>query len=127
MRNKPHDGFLIYMINHAKSFFVKNFMFDLREKQSTIEKMFRDVVGPALGGSGVNLFADNAFVSVLQSRWAAENKINFSGTTRTTYGFPKELIDGLDAPTRKGDWSFAMSPDGLLATSWIGLYYFLLD
>ena len=123
MRAKPHDGFLIYMVNHAPSFYVKNFMMDIRNKKCTLEKMFRDVVGPALGGSGVNLFADNAFVSVLQCRWARDNQINFSGTTRTSYGFPKELIEGPHAPTTKGDWAFAMSPDGLLATSWIGLYY----
>ena len=102
---------------------MKNFMMDMREKKTTIESMFRSVVEPALSGSGVNLFADNAFVSVTQCRWAMDHQINFSGTSRTTYGFPKALIDGPDAPTKKGDWYFAMTTDGLIATSWIGSYY----
>ena len=116
---KPHPGIRIYSVNHSQSFYLKNFQVDLRDKK-TIEQMFREVVGPALRDSGVKLFADNAFVSTVQYRWCTENGINFSVTTRTSYGFPKSLIKGPDAPTRKGEWSFAMSKDGLIASSWIG-------
>ena len=41
--------------------------------------------------------------------------INFAGTTRTTFGFPKSLIDvELDA----GQWKWNMTSDGLLASFW---------
>ena len=42
-------------------------------------------------------------------------KINFAGTTRTTFGFPKQLIDESLEP---GEWKWLMTDDGLLAAYW---------
>ena len=40
---------------------------------------------------GIDVYADNAFVSVAQLRWCKDHGINLAGTTRRTYGFPPEL------------------------------------
>ena len=66
-------------------------------------------------GNGHIVWADNAFVSVSMLKWCKEQKINFAGTTRTTYGFPKALIDP-DLP--QGQWKWLMTEPGILAAFW---------
>ena len=42
---------------------------------------------------GYTVWGDNAFVSVAMLHKCKEWGINFVGTTRTTFGFPRALID----------------------------------
>ena len=64
---------------------------------------------------GYTVWADNAFVSVAMCKWTKEVGINFAGTTRTTYGFPVELVEE-DLP--QGEWKWAMTEPGILAAFW---------
>ena len=66
---------------------------------------------------GYRVWADNAFVSVNQLKWCRDNGINFAGTSRTTYGFPKELVDE-KADKATGKWTWRMAEPGLLAAFW---------
>ena len=64
---------------------------------------------------GVEVYADNAFVSVEMLRWCRTKGINLCGTTRRNYGFPDELkFEGMEP----GDWDWRMTDDGLLAVAW---------
>ena len=69
--------------------YVANFQVDLRDG-TTIETMMRRVLS-GFNVDGIEVYADNLFVSVDQLRWCAKNGINLAGTTRRTYGFPSEL------------------------------------
>ena len=42
---------------------------------------------------GYTVWGDNAFTTVAMLRETKERGFNFAGTTRTTYGFPKTLVD----------------------------------
>ena len=48
-------------------------------------------------------------------RQTKEDGFNFDGTTRTTYGFPKTLVDEDLSP---GEWRWLMSQEGFLAAFW---------
>ena len=71
---------------------MANFQVDLRNG-TTIESMMRNVL-TGFNVEGIEVYADNLFVSVAQLRWCAEHKINLAGTTRRTFGFPAELVFG---------------------------------
>ena len=110
---KPYDGVRIYSLNGSKSGYTMNFRVDLRDGSSN-EDMMSSVLSP-LQGKGYTVWGDNAFVSVAMLRKCKEWKLNFAGTTRTTFGFPRALIDEtLDA----GEWRWMMTADGLLAAYW---------
>ena len=66
--------------------------------------------------SGINVYADNLFVTVDQLRWCKDHhQVNLAGTTRRGRGFPADLtFDGM-VP---GDWDWKMTEDGLLAVAW---------
>ena len=110
---KPYDGIRIYCLNGSHSGYCQNFRTGLRDGTS-IETMAKGVLS-SIKGKGYTVWADNAFVSVAMCKWARDNQINFAGTTRTTYGFPSELInDDLD----QGKWVWAMTEPGILAAFW---------
>jgi hypothetical protein len=96
-------------------------MVDLRDGTS-IEEMAHQVLEP-VKGSYVRVWADNAFTSVAMLNWCLERKIYFCGTTRTTYGFPSEIMNPA-LPT--GGWEWRMAPaagsadnsNALLAAFW---------
>ena len=69
---------------------MANFQVDLRDG-TTIATMMRRVLSD-FNVDGIEVYADNLFVSVEQLRWCAEHGINLAGTTRRTYGFPRELV-----------------------------------
>ena len=73
----------------ARAGYVANFQVDLRDG-TTIASMMRRVLKD-FNVFGIDVYADNLFVSVNQLRWCAANGINLAGTTRRTYGFPAEL------------------------------------
>ena len=110
---KPYDGIRIYCLNGSKTGYCKNFRTDLRDG-TTIETMAKGVLS-VIAGKGFTCWADNAFVSVAMCKWCKEQKINFAGTTRTTYGFPKSLID---EDLAQGEWRWAMTESGILAAFW---------
>lgn len=115
---KPYDGIRVYCLNTSDTGYVMNFKVDLRDGTS-IETMARDVLSP-FTGRGYTVWADNAFVSVAICDWCRDNKINFAGTTRVTYGFPTCLIEeGLP----QGQWKWAMSESGTLAAYWSDVGY----
>ena len=89
---------------------------------------------------GIEVYADNAFVSVGMLRWCKERGINLCGTTRRSYGFPPELtFEDMEVicllfvacfllpicihthihAQQVGDSDWVMSQDGLLATAWL--------
>lgn len=70
--------------------YVANFRVDLRNGTST-EAMMREVLDD-YNVPGTEVFADNLFVSVAMLRWCKEHHYNLAGTTRRSYGFPKELV-----------------------------------
>ena len=69
--------------------YVANLQVDLRDG-TTIETMMRRVLED-FNVFGIDVYADNLFVSVAQLRWCKERGINLAGTTRRKYGFPDEL------------------------------------
>ena len=110
---KPYDGVRIYCVNGSKTAYTNNFRVDLRDGVS-IEDMMAETFAPFVD-KGYCMWGDNAFVSVSMLRKCRQWKINFAGTTRTTFGFPSELIDeSLDA----GQWKWRMTSDGLFAAYW---------
>ena len=110
---KPYEGIRVYCLNGSTTGYCQNFRTDLRDGTS-IETMAKGVL-QLFSGKGYTVWADNAFVSVAMLKWAKEQKINFAGPTRTTYGFPKELIDP-DLP--QGQWKWLMTDPGILAAFW---------
>lgn len=110
---KPYDGIRIYSLNGAKTGYTQNFRVDLRDGTS-IETMFRGILTP-FEGCGYTVFGDNAFTTVAMLKHTKEVGINFAGTTRVTYGFPEFLVDP-ELP--QGQWTWAMTPPGLLAAYW---------
>ena len=110
---KPYDGIRIYCLNGSKTGYCQNFRTDLRDGTS-IETMAKGVLQP-FTNKGYTVWADNAFVSVSMLKWCREEGINFAGTTRTTYGFPKSLVvDNLP----QGEWRWLMTNPGILAAFW---------
>ena len=81
----------IYSLNESTSGYTQNFRVDLSDGTS-IAQMMVSVMKP-FEGQGYNVWADNAFVSVTTCIDCKAKKINFAGTTRTTFGFPPDLID----------------------------------
>ena len=69
--------------------YVANFQVDLRDG-TIIETMMCRVLSD-FNVNGIEVYADNLFVSVSQLRWCAEHGINLVGTTRRTFGFPNAL------------------------------------
>ena len=64
---------------------------------------------------GIDVYADNLFVTVDMLRWCRERKINLAGTTRRGRGYPTELTaEGLQI----GEFDWRMTTDGLLAVGW---------
>lgn len=112
-RYKPYDGIRIYSLNGSKTGYTSNFRVDLRDGASN-EDIMASIIRP-LRGHGYTVWGDNAFVSVAMLRQCKEWKINFAGTTRTTFGFPRVLIDESLKP---GSWRWLMTSDGLLAAYW---------
>ena len=110
---KPYDGVRIYSLNESTSGYTQNFRVDLRDGTS-IAQMMASVMKP-FEGQGYNVWADNAFVSVATCIDCKAKKINFAGTTRTTFGFPPDLID---ETLPAGSWRWQMSPEGILAAYW---------
>ena len=93
--------------------YVANFRVDLRDGTS-IESMMRQVI-EEFGVPGINVYADNLFVTVGQLRWCMQRRVNLAGTTRRGRGFPADLdFDGMEL----GDWDWRMTNDGLLAVAW---------
>ena len=63
---------------------------------------------------GVEIYADNLFVTVDMLKWCSSN-YNLCGTTRQHRGFP----DDFDWSQMKiGDFDWRMAPGGLLAVAW---------
>jgi len=110
---KPYDGIRVYSLNGSKTGYTQNFRVDLRDCTS-IATMFRGVLKP-IEGKGYTVWGDNAFTSVAMLKYVKEKKVNFAGTTRTTYGFPADLIVD-DLPM--GEFKWAMCEPGLLAAFW---------
>lgn len=69
--------------------YVANFRVDLCDK-TPIAEMMREVLDH-FNVPGIQVYADNAFVSVHQLRWCKDHQINLCDTTRRRYGFPAEL------------------------------------
>ena len=94
--------------------YVANFRVDLRDG-TTVESMMRQVI-EEFDVSGINVYADNLFVTVDQLlRWCMERRVNLAGTTRRGRGFPADLcFDGMEL----GEWDWRMTDDGLLAVVW---------
>ena len=115
---KPYDGVRIYSLNGSKTGYTNNFRVDLRDKTS-VEAMFQSVLKP-FEGKGYTCWGDNAFTTVNMLRECKKRGINFAGTTRTTYGFPRSLVDeNLEA----GEWKWLMSKEGFLAAFWADVGY----
>ena len=112
-RYKPYDGIRLYCLNGSKTGYTCNFRVDLRDGASN-EDMMASILRP-FAGHGYTVWGDNAFVSVSMLSQCKEWKINFAGTTRTTFGFPRQLIDESLEP---GAWKWLMTDDGLLAAYW---------
>ena len=58
----------------------------------SIENTMAETFAP-FADKGYRIRGDNVFVSVSMLRKCRQLKINFAGTTRTTFGFLSELID----------------------------------
>ena len=115
---KPYDGVRIYSLNGSKTGYTNNFRVDIRD-HTTVEVMFQSVLQP-FEGKGYTCWGDNAFTTVNMLRECKQRGINFAGTTRTTYGFPKTLVDeNLEA----GEWKWLMSKEGFLAAFWADVGY----
>ena len=115
---KPYDGIRIYSLNGSKTGYTNNFRCDLRD-QTPVETMFQSVLTP-FEGKGYTVWGDNAFTTVNMLRMCKDRGINFAGTTRTTYGFPRSLVDeSLEA----GEWKWLMSKEGFLAAFWADVGY----
>ena len=115
---KPYDGIRVYSLNGSKTGYTNNFRVDLRD-QTQIETMFMSVLTP-FEGKGYTIWGDNAFTTVNMLRTCKERGINCAGTTRTTYGFPRSLVDeNLEA----GEWKWLMSKEGFLAAFWADVGY----
>lgn len=110
---KPYDGIRLYSLNGSKTGYTNNFRVDLRDG-TAIETMFASVLTP-FEKLGYTVWGDNAFTTVSMLRQTKEDGFNFAGTTRTTYGFPKTLIDEELAP---GEWRWLMSKEGFLSAFW---------
>ena len=110
---KPYDGVRVYCLNGSKTSYTANFRVDLRDGASKEDQM-SSVIAP-FKDKGYTVWGDNAFVSVKMLRVCKEWGINFAGTTRTTFGFPKQLVDKSLEP---GEWRWLMTKDGLLAAYW---------
>ena len=79
---------------HVLAGYVANFQVDCRDGTAINERM-RQVLDE-FNVPDICVYADNAFVSVDMLRWCKENNINLCGTTRRTFGFPKDLqFDGM--------------------------------
>ena len=115
---KPYDGVRIYSLNGFKIGYTCNFSVDLRDGCS-IEDMMAETFMP-FKDKGYTIWGDNAFVSVSMLRRCKEWGINFSGTTRTTFGFPSDLID---ETLEAGQWKWKMTSDGLLTAFWADVGY----
>ena len=115
---KPYDGIRVYCLNGSKTAYTANFRVDLRDGASN-EDMMKSVLQP-FKDKGYTVWGDNAFVSVKMLRVCREWGINFAGTTRTTFGFPAELVDKNLEP---GEWRWLMTNDGLLAAYWSDVGY----
>ena len=115
---KPYDGIRLYSLNGSKTGYCQNFRCDLRDDTS-VEAMFQSVLTP-FEGKGYTVWGDNAFTTVNMLRETKARGINFAGTTRTTYGFPRSLVDeNLEA----GEWRWLMSKEGFLAAFWADVGY----
>ena len=131
---KPYDGIRIYSLNGSKTGYTCNFRVDRRDRTSVEEmaqviyplahltlpdshSLSQQEVFAPFKTYGYRVWADNAFVSVNQLKWCKDNGINFAGTSRTTYGFPKELVDD-KASKATGKWTWRMAEPGLLAAFW---------
>ena len=97
---------------------TQNFRLDLRDGTST-STMLKGCIDPFLN-AGYNVWGDNAFVSVEMLRYMREHDTNFAGTTRTTYGFPQQLIkpEKEEDMQQMGQWRWLMADPGLLAAYW---------
>ena len=84
--------------------------------------MLKGCIDPFLN-AGYNVWGDNAFVSVEMLRYMREHDTNFAGTTRTTYGFPQQLIkpEKEEDMQQMGQWRWLMADPGLLAAYWCGV------
>ena len=96
---KPYDGIRLYSLNGSKTGYTNNFRVDLRDG-TPIETMFSSVLTP-FNNLGYTVWGDNAFTTVAMLRETKERGFNFAGTTRTTYGFPKTLVD---EDLNPGEW-----------------------
>ena len=92
---------------------MANFRVDLRDG-TTVALMMKEVLED-FNVEGIDVYADNLFVSVEMLRWCKTRKINLCGTTRRQFGFPDELtFEGLTP----GQYDWRMTSDGLLAVAW---------
>ena len=96
---KPYDGIRLYSLNGSKTGYTQNFRVDLRDETS-VQAMFLSVLTPFYD-KGYTVWGDNAFTTVNMLRETKRHGVNFAGTTRTTYGFPRSLIDENLQP---GEW-----------------------
>lgn len=87
-----------------------NFRVDLRDK-TTVASMMQQVLDE-FNVPGVQIYADNLFVTVDMLRWCNNNYYNLCGTTRQHRGFPDDF-----------DWrNMEVWPGGVLSTPII--YYY---
>ena len=92
---------------------MATFRVDLRDG-TTIAAMMRQVLED-FDVPGINVYADNLFVTVDMLRWCKQRQINLAGTTRRGRGYPDDLNF---AGMQPGDWDWLMTNDGLLAVAW---------
>ena len=101
----------VYCLLHAG--YVANFKVDLRDG-TTVSTMMREVLED-FNVEGIDVYADNLFVSVDMLRWCKTRNINLCGTTRRQYDYPADLtFEGMEP----GDVDWRMTSDGLLAVAW---------
>ena len=98
-----------YCMNGSRSGYLQDYRFDTRNKDESIEDMFKDLFGQ-WGGHWISITADNAFPSVVLLEWCLQKQINFFGTARTTSGFSYELLAKASSLHDRGDWDWMMAP-----------------
>ena len=116
---KPCDGIRVYCLNDSKDAYLAYFHVDTRRSHETISFMFKKVLRN-IHGKWHAVHADNAFITVEQLKRCLQDdvKIRLEGTSRTTYGFPRNLVELAAARPGRGEYLFKMAPPGLLATAW---------
>ena len=117
LKHNKYNGIQLYSICESKTGYLVTFA--TRDPNGTLgvhgvmNHLLDDVAG-----RWHRVYADNLFITLGTLRRAKLMRIHLAGTARTNFGFPRSLKDVDSKKLERGEYTWKMTSDGILALAW---------